>query len=109
VTFAIILVGISLIIVMAVSIFFVIHKDYSVGFIGGLGLLMISVGAYSRLSSIMEHMENVYLSPVSVFVWTGLALYLSDRMKRFVKRTKKRNHWYPSEDNYAKKRENNEA
>lgn len=78
--------ALALVVTAFSCLLFVFHSEYEVGVLGVIGLGTIAVVALSRLESMIDDPENVYLSPRAVLMWVGVALFFGQLAWRFLKR-----------------------
>lgn len=90
------LVLISAGVVAVCSIYLTLHPEYHSGLFGTLGLGMMCLGAAARVGQLMERCmssgyecEAVRITPLTVLVWCGLALFMGRHCWRFFKRTRR--------------------
>lgn len=84
------LLALSIVVTLAVCLLFVFHPEYEAGVLGVFGLGVVAIVAMSRLDSMIEDPESVYLSPRSLMMWVGVALFLGQLAWRFLKRCRAR-------------------
>jgi hypothetical protein len=72
------------------------HREYHAGAVGFAGLGMIALAALSRIVHLAEAGAHAWVSPASVLLWVGLALFLGRHVVKFVFRHARRGPtWYP--------------
>lgn len=96
------LVGMASMFVLGACLMLVFHRDYHSGFCGTIGLGCIAVAAFIRATSIVGGSYNNMMTPLAVFVWFGLALYIGQVLFSFLRRSKRRDNWYPAGKIYGK-------
>ena len=84
-------------IVFAVCVVLVFHKDYEDGLIGRLALALIGIASLARIIGILESGFEVRLSPITITLWTGLAIFFGRHIYRFLRWRKDGAHdWRPA-------------
>lgn len=83
---ALLVLALALAITAICCLLFVFHPEYEVGALGIIGLGIIAVVALSRLESMIEDPDAVYLAPRAVLMWVGVALFFGQLAWRFLKR-----------------------
>ena len=63
----------------------VFHCHYEDGLFGRLGLVLIFGAAFVRGAGILEAGFDITVSRVGVLLWTGLALFLTRHLWRFLR------------------------
>lgn len=88
-------VALCAIVVLLVAIWFVVHPDMKTGVLKTIGLAILSLGAVSRIAA-SWHDDDGYTSPLALFVWTGIALYMGGLARDFyLRQTRGDPTWYP--------------
>lgn len=80
--------------VLVIALLFVFHPHYELGVLGVTGLALIALAAVSRMDGLLERIfdgEPLYISPRSLLVWIGVALFFGQLAWRFLRRCKARN------------------
>jgi hypothetical protein len=80
--------------VLLIALWFVFHPEMRTGVLGTIGLALLALAALSRISAAW-HDADGHVSPLALFVWTGLAFYLSFIARNFWRRSTHRDQtWY---------------
>jgi hypothetical protein len=91
-------------VVLAASVLLAIHKDYHSGVFGTLGLGLLAVAAFSRVTHVLGGGSELHVSSTGVLLWFGLGSLLGHITVRFMIRVLRHGPlWYPSPPN-AKQR-----
>ena len=91
------LVFLSALVVMAVCIILVFHKQYEDGLIGRIALGFIAVCAFARIAGLLEGGIEAYVSAVGAVLWIALAAFFGRHLYRFMRwRLNGENEWRPT-------------
>lgn len=83
--------------VAAVCVALVLHREYEDGLIGRISLACMGVAALARAASLLSGLGYVWVSPVGVLLWCGLAAFMVRHVYRFARwRRCGENDWRPS-------------
>lgn len=79
----------------ACCITLIFHKDYDDGIIGRIALGLMGFAAFARVTTPFFGLVPIMPTPVSVFLWSGIALFMTRHTMKFLIRSKKRDStWY---------------
>ena len=71
-----------------VCIYLVLHREYEDGFIGRIGLALISIAAFARFATTLGG-GDFPITTIGLVLWIGVALFFVRHWYRFVNRSKR--------------------
>lgn len=73
------------VLVAAVCVILVLHKDYEDGLVGRISLSFIGVAGVARAMQLIASEFDRAVSPIGVLLWIGLAIFFARHLYRFLR------------------------
>jgi hypothetical protein len=85
-------------VVLLICVLLALHKDYHSGLAGTVGLGLLGIASFARVTAILTQTGPVVITPLAMMFWIGTALFLGQLAVNFLYRSVKRGpSWYEAE------------